>query len=128
MLAKLKILAWSVLAVFAPVKMALITALVLVFSDLILGILAARKRGDAITSAGLGRTIVKLSVYEAAILLGFLAETYLTGAIVPVCKIITGYIGLAEATSVIENLNELSGGSLFKGLIAKLGSQNDKQI
>lgn len=127
MLEKLKILALSVLTVFAPVKMAVITTLVMVFADLVLGMLAARKRNEPITSAGLGRTIVKVSVYECAILLGFLAETYLTGPVVPVCKIITGYIGLTEATSVIENLNELSGGSILKGLVAKLGSQNDTQ-
>jgi phage-related holin len=124
MLAKLKLLAVALLAVFAPIQSVLLTALTLVLADLITGILASRHRGEKITSAGLQRTVVKLLVYMAVIMLGFLTETYLTGSTVAICKIISSYVGLTELTSIMENLNEISGGSLLKSLISKLGSQN----
>ena len=113
-----------VAAVFAPVKAAVLTVFVLVLADLILGVWAAHKRKEPITSAGLRRTAVKMFLYEAALLLGFLAETYLLGEYIPVCKIASAFVGLVEIKSVIENLNEIGGGSLFKGLIDKLNSVN----
>jgi phage-related holin len=127
MLSKIKLLCIAVVMVFAPIKSVLLTALVLVLADLISGVLASRKRGEQITSAGFQRTVIKLSVYMAAIMLAFLTETYLTGATVAVCKIVSSFVGLTEITSIIENLNELSGGSLLKALIAKLGSQNGNE-
>ncbi len=124
MLSKAKLLLVALLTVFAPIRSVLLTALTLVMVDLITGMLASRHRGEKITSAGLQRTIVKLVVYMLAIILAFLTETYLTGTTVAVCKIVTSFVGLTEITSIIENLNELSGGSLLKALISKLGSQN----
>src|ERR1017187_5779843 len=90
------------LAVLVPVKAALIVVGILVFSDLILGVIAARKRGELISSAGFRRTITKLFVYEVAIILGFLTETYLMGPFVPVVKIITAFIGITELKSIME--------------------------
>lgn len=113
------------LAVLAPIEAALVATGVLVFTDLLLGIIAARKRKEPLTSSGLRRTVSKLFVFEAAIILGFLTETYLTGDFVPVCKIITAFIGLTEIKSIVENLNSINGTSIFSDLISKLGSKND---
>lgn len=124
----IKALGISLLAVFAPIKAVLATALVLVLADLIVGILAARKRGEPITSAGIRRTVGKILVYETAIMLGYLAQTHLMGDIIPVVKIISGLIGAVELKSCLENLDTVSGGSLFKSLIAKLGSRNDSDV
>lgn len=114
----------ATLAVFAPIKTAIITAFALALIDTILGIIAAKKRGESINSAGLRRSIVKIFVYEAAIMLGYLTETYMTGPEIPVDKIITGFVGLTEITSIVENLNEITGSNLLGSLISKLGSQN----
>ena len=114
----------SILAVFAPIKMAVLTVLILVLADLITGVLAAIKAKDLVTSAGFRRTAVKLFLYEAAILLGFLAETFLIGAAVPVCKMVCAFIGLTEMKSIMENFNAIGGGSLFAGLLEKLNSAN----
>lgn len=111
-------------AVFAPAKGMVLTALVLVIMDMITGILASRKLKQPITSAGIGRSIVKTLVYEAAILLAFLTQQYLTGSEVPVSNIVAGLIGLTELKSVMENLNTVSGGSLLSSIIDKLGSRN----
>jgi hypothetical protein len=113
------------LAVFAPAKAALFTVGLLVFLDFILGILAARKQSIPITSAGMGRTVVKSLVYELAILLAFLVQTYLTGATMPVMSIVSGFIGVTELTSVLENLEIISGQPLLKIIVAALSSKNN---
>lgn len=120
----IKILALTLLAVFAPIKAIIFAALTLIIFDLITGVIASHKRGEPITSAGFQRTLTKTFVYLSAIMLGFLAETYLTGDLLPVSKIITSYIGFTEMCSLLENLNSISGTNLLTALIAKLGSKN----
>ena len=114
------------LLVFLPIKATLITVMVLVLVDLMTGILAARKRGEKITSSGLKRTVIKFFVYEIVIMLGFLTEQYLTGEIVPVVKVLGGLVGLTELKSVLENAEELTGIPLLQVLIDKL-SQQEKE-
>lgn len=116
----------SILIVFAPVKATLITVMVLTVADLISGIMAARKERKKITSSGLKRTIIKTTVYEAVIMLGFLTERYMTGDAVPVVKILAGFIGLTELKSVMENIERISGMSIIKLLIDRL-NRSDKE-
>ncbi len=115
----------AILSVFAPIKPAVITVMVLTIMDLITGILAARKRQEPITSAGLGRTVAKLAVYQVATLCAFLAQKYLVLDVMPVCTLVTSMIGITELKSVLENLDTISGGSFFAVLISKLASKND---
>lgn len=116
----------SVMAVFAPIKAVLATVLCLVLVDLITGCMAAYKRGEQITSAGLGRTVLKIFLYEIAIMFGYLAEHYLTGPLLPMSNIISSFISLNECTSVLENLNQISGDNLFKKLLNSLKSGSGK--
>jgi phage-related holin len=116
----------SILVVFAPVKATLITVMVLTVADLISGIMAARKERKKITSSGLKRTIIKTTVYEAVIMLGFLTERYMTGDAIPVVKILAGFIGLTELKSVMENIERISGMSIIKLLIDRL-NRSDKE-
>lgn len=110
----------SVILVFLPIKATLITVMVLTMADLASGIAAARKQRKRITSAGLKRTIIKTTVYEAVVMLGFLTEQYMTGDAVPVVKVLAGFIGLTELKSVMENIEVISGMSIIKLLIKKL--------
>jgi hypothetical protein len=119
-------LALAAILVFVPIKATLITIMVFTLLDLVTGILAARKRGEKITSSGLKRTVVKTLVYEAVIMMGYLTEQYLTGELVPVVKILGGLVGLTELKSVLENAEELTGIPLLQVLIDKL-SQQEKQ-
>lgn len=112
----------SAAAVFAPVKSTLITALGLVVLDLILGVAAAIKQKQPITSSGFKRTVVKILVYEASIALGYLASI-LTGPAIPVVNIIGSFIALTELKSCLENLNILGGGSLLQAIVDKLNQQ-----
>ena len=122
---QLELWALSVLAVFAPIKAIMIVAGVLVFADLITGMWAAHKRKEAITSAGIRRTVTKTAVYLSSIMLGYLVEKYMIEGLLPVSKIIAGLIGIVEFKSILENFNVIHGGDIFKSLIEKLGSIND---
>lgn len=121
----LEALALSVIAVFAPVKAVMITAGVLVLSDLIVGLWAATKRKEAIESSGLRRTVTKTVVYQVAIMVGFITERYLLGDLIPVGKLIGGMIGVVELKSILESLNEINGTPVFSSIVTKLGSAND---
>ena len=113
------------LAVFMPIKAVLVVVGFLIFADLFTGIVAAKKRGEAIDSAGFRRTIVKLFLYQTAILTGFLIETYLLGDFVPITKLVGGIIGCTEGLSIFENINEASGNRMFSKVIELLKSKND---
>ena len=121
---------WALLlvgvAVFAPIKGIIITTVVLVFVDLVLGVLAARKRGDPLTSSGLKRTVIKLLVYEVMLMLAFLAETYVMEGALPMVKIGGGFVGLVEFVSCLENLNEISGTNLLGPMLAKVKTLQNK--
>lgn len=122
----LEALTLSALAVFAPIQASLLALLVLIFADLVTGLMAAKKQGIPITSSGLRRTISKIFVYETAILMGYLAEHFLLSDFIPITKLITGTITLVELKSLFENLDLISGSQLLKSIIDKLGSKNDR--
>ena len=113
----------SVWAFLMPVHTIIIITLVLIVTDLITGILAARKRKEPINSAGIRRTVVKLFVYEAAIVLAFLVETHMHVDI-PMIKLLSGFIGITELKSCLENLDTINGSSVIKDILSRLGSAN----
>lgn len=116
----------SLVAIFAPIKAMILITMLLILVDLLSGVLAAHKRGEKIDSAGLRRTITKVGTYLTAICLGFLVETYMIEQIIPLSKLISGAIALVEIKSCLENLDSINGSSIFKTIIEKLGSVNDK--
>lgn len=115
----------ALLAVLMPIKAILLIVGFLIFADLFTGIAAALKRGEKINSAGFRRTIVKLFLYQTAILTGFLIETYLLGELIPITKMVGGIIGCTEGLSIFENINEASGNNMFRKIIDLLKSKND---
>lgn len=115
----------SLAAIFAPIKELFLVTLVLILVDLISGILAARKKGQKIQSAGLRRTFTKLLVYMTGIGIGFLIEQFMLEGFIPVSKLAAGLISLVEGKSIFENLDIINGSPIFKSLVHKLGSVND---
>lgn len=113
----------SAVAIFAPIHALLLTTGAMIFADLVTGIWAASKRGEPITSAALRRTVTKIFVYESALMLAFLAETYMSD-ILPFVKMASATITIVEMKSIYENLDEISGNQLLKVIIDKLGSAN----
>lgn len=125
MLTWFKAVGLSTLAVLAPIKPLLIAALALTAFDTLSGIMAAKKRGEKITSAGLRRSVSKTLVFMIAILAGFVAEKYMLNDLMPVSKLVAGAIATTECLSIFENLNVATGTNIFKILLGKLGSKND---
>jgi phage-related holin len=115
----------AVLLLFLPVRPVLIVVMVLTVVDLICGVWAAAKRGEAITSSGLKRTVVKILVYESVVLLAYLTEQYLTGDIFPIVKILSGYIGITELKSCMENMESITGAPILKALINQIVKVQD---
>ncbi len=116
----------AILAIFAPIQSLLLTTGVMIFADLVTGIMAAKKQGQPITSAGLRRTLTKLFIYEVTLMLAFLTEHYMSDFL-PFVKMASAMISVVELKSIYENLNVVSGNDLLKSLISKLGSENDKK-
>lgn len=109
-------------AVLAPIHDMLAACLFLVAVDLLTGVIKAVKQKQTLKSSGFRQTLIKLFVYEMAIILGFVTQKFLMNDSMPLTNIIAGYIGLTELLSVMENLNAISGGQLLKALLEKLGS------
>lgn len=112
--------------VLAPIKALMISTGFLIFVDLVTGIWAAYQQKQPITSAALRRTVSKILIYQLAIISGFIVEHYMLTDFLPISKIVASVIGLVELKSVLENSNKIMGQDLFKVVIAKLGSENDK--
>ncbi len=123
----LKGLALAAIAALAPIHAVMISVGVLICLDTIMGILAARKRKEPITSAELRRTVSKMIIYQIAIISGFLVQHYMLGDILPIVKLAAGAIGLVEIKSILENADEINGSPLFTSLVKYLGSQNVTQ-
>lgn len=116
----------TIVSIFAPIQQLLITTAVLISIDLISGVVAAKKRKEPVTSAGLRRTISKLFIYELALMLAYITEKYLSDAL-PFVKMVTTMVSVVELKSILENLNYISGQDLLKSLIDKLGSANQNK-
>lgn len=116
----------SLFVILAPIHAVMATAVVLIIADLIFGVLAAYKRKEHITSAALRRTVSKVVVYEAALVLGYLAQHYMLADSLPLAKLAAAAIAMTEMKSIVENLNQLNGSNLFATITSILGSQNDK--
>ncbi len=114
------------LAALAPIHTILISVGVMILADLATGIWAAKVKGEKITSAAMRRTISKILVYQTSVISGYLLETYLLSSLFPVAKLVAGVIGLVEFKSILENGNKILGQDVFKTVLQKLGSDNDK--
>lgn len=112
----------SFLAIIAPAKEVLLVVAALTLVDLMTGLAAAMKRKERITSSGLKRTIVKVCLYQVAILCAFFVQAYLTGEELPVMKWLAGLIGLTELKSILENLDALGKQPVFRLIKSKLQS------
>lgn len=121
------------LAFIAPIQGFLALALALVVVDFTSGTKAARKRGDAITSAGYKRTVSKLLLYTAVIMLSEgMKVVFFKDGLIPVTYIAAGFICATEFRSVLENVGAVTGtdvshvlSELFSKLLKPKAKQND---
>jgi hypothetical protein len=85
----------------------------LVLTDFATGMLAAKKRGEVISSRKMRPTITKGIGYMAAILVAHTFEKSFMPDL-NCLKIVSGLIALIELKSLDENLKDLTGKSFFK--------------
>jgi phage-related holin len=104
---------------FAPISQILVAVGVLVFTDLITGIKAAKHRGEVIRSNGLQRTVGKTIFYFIAIMLSRVMELYFVQWL-PITNITAGYIALAEFKSNMENIGSYTGVDVWNYLKDKI--------
>lgn len=93
---------------FTPILTAMIAVGLLISIDTILGVLAARKNGESVTSKKFGRIITKALVYELLVIASHLTQVYLF-PIVPFVNITLGFLAITEFLSIGENVSKITG-------------------
>lgn len=118
---------WVIFAFTAPLQPILLTVFIMVFADTSTAVWAAIRNDTPVTSSGLRRTLSKLAIYSLLIVTAFLIDQNILGQFAYLTKVVSGYIGIVEFTSIVENSNKILGQNIFHMLIKKLGSHNDKE-
>jgi uncharacterized membrane protein len=93
---------------FLPIKHFLIFTIFVVFADTVTGIIAAKKRGDKITSKGLYRTSQKVVVYFCGIMI-FHGASVTFGLPSQIVYSVSFLISFTELYSVSENIKSITG-------------------
>lgn len=122
----LEAMALALIALLAPIKGVLITIMVISIVDLVSGLLAARKEGQKLTSRGLKSTVIKVLVYQVAVLCAYIIQTQLLFDSIPIVEWLGSYIGLVELKSILENLERIQGQSVFKALTKRIKRSLDR--
>ena len=93
---------------FIPIKGFLLFTVFVVFSDTVTGILAARKRGERITSKGLYRTSQKVVVYFVGIMI-FEGARNTFSLPLNITYMVAFTIATTELYSIAENIKSMTG-------------------
>jgi phage-related holin len=94
------------------IQTAMFVILFFVVLDTILGVLAARKLGQELTSRKFGRSLYKFLLYPIILMTGQAAETYLTPGI-PWFYVGSAFVTTTEMKSLSENVGVLLGISVW---------------
>jgi len=113
------IAAWSF---FAPVHVMIVCVFAITMVDLILGVGAAMKLHQPITSNQMRRTLSKLIAYQGAIIIAHLIGHGILNDIFQLTTMVASVIALAEAKSCFENLSIITGQQIFGGVLVKLNA------
>jgi uncharacterized membrane protein len=98
---------------FVPIKHFLIFTIFVVFSDTVTGIMAARKRGEPITSKGLYRTSQKVVTYFCGIMI-FHGASITFGLPSQITYSVSFIIAATELFSISENIKSITGTNIGK--------------
>jgi uncharacterized membrane protein len=93
---------------FFPIKHFLIFTIFVVFADTVTGIMAARKRNEAITSKGLYRTSQKVVVYFVGIMI-FEGAKNTFSLPLNITYMVAFTIATTELYSISENIKSMTG-------------------
>ena len=96
---------------FLPIKHFLIFTIFVVFADTVTGIMAAKKKGEPITSKGLYRTSQKVVVYFCGIMI-FHGAGITFGLPSQIVYSVSFLIAFTELYSISENIKSITGVNL----------------
>lgn len=109
---------WA-MSFIAPIQPFLITIAVLVLCDVITGVWAAYKVGEPISAARLARTVPKVILYPAAVMISqLMVKTFFDGTAVVegLTYMVALFISTVEFQSNIENIGKITGMDLWSQL------------
>lgn len=107
---------------FLPIQPLLLLVGIFILSDTILGVWAACKSNEPITSRKLASLIPKMLLYQAAVLVGYMLDVFLVNEFVLMLvsvnllctKLIAMTLIFIEVLSINENFEVITGKNLFK--------------
>lgn len=100
-------------AIFLPIYPALLAMGLLIFIDLVMGLVASYKMKIPFTSSRLKNTGVKMLIYNLLIISCFVAQTYLSSYI-PFLNIGLAFLSVVEISSIGESFQKITGLSFLK--------------
>jgi len=104
---------------FTPIGWWIIAIGLFVIADFITGLLKAKKNGFEIESKKMFRSIPKFIAYGIAVIVAHTLALMFEFDF-PVVKLMTGFIAFIEVKSIDENIEALTGHSLFKDIIQRI--------
>jgi len=122
---------------FLPVVPLVLLVGLLILGDTILGVWAAKKRGEKITSRKLGNLIPKMVLYQGAVITAFVLDTWLLGEFISLIfdidilftKLVALTLIFIEGVSIDENFTYITGKNMFisfKEMITRTASLKDE--
>lgn len=106
------------LTYFMPVYPVMLSVGFFIVCDLITGVLAAKKRGEAFRSKKMRNTVYKFICYGIAIMVARVIEQQFLPDF-PGMKLIAGFLSYIELKSLNENIEDITGNNIFKTLLTK---------
>lgn len=100
------------MAFTASLHAVFVSVVILLTADLLTGIWASIRSGEKITSNKLWNTGNKIILYNLAVIVSFVVETYLFQEI-PWVRIVTGFIAMTELQSFYENICKITGKDIW---------------
>ncbi len=115
----------AAVSVIAPLQASIIAVLFLIFTDLVMGLVASYKTGVPFTSSRLKNTAVKALVYNVLLISGFVTEIYLI-PFVPFTKLVLMFLGWIEVKSLAESFLKITGSNFIEFIKTYLNEKLNK--
>lgn len=117
MVNKLKTVLAGVIAVLSPLREVLIVVSALVLVNLLVGFLAQLKRKlPLLIHKNVKEAAIRLIFYIISGILAYYVELYLTGPELPMLKIATTLIGIAETRRFLDNVSVITDNPVFSSI------------
>lgn len=121
---KIKLLIVYVFTLFTPVVPAIIWLGVLMFFDLVTGLIKAKKTGEPIHSSKLKNSATKALLYFIAVICSHIIDTQFLNAVewlpAKTAQLCAGFLAVVEFKSLIENISSILGVPLLQYLKDKI--------